>query len=62
MDNIDIKDGLSDFLPVQDWFDEMYAKNISKKVWAVFQNKGIIIARVRQIVRHIISVKRLFTP
>ena len=41
MDNIDTKDGLSDFLPVQDWFNEMHAKNTSKKVWAVFQNKGM---------------------
>lgn len=31
MDNIDTKDGLSDFLPVQDWFNEMHAKNTSKK-------------------------------
>lgn len=41
MDNIDTKDGLSDFLPVQDWFIEMHAKNTSKKVRAVFQNKGM---------------------
>ena len=41
MDNIDTKDGLSDFLPVQDWFNEMHAKNTSKKVQAVFQNKGM---------------------
>ena len=41
MDNIDTKDGLSDFLPVQDWFIEMHAKNTSKKVQAVFQNKGM---------------------
>ena len=41
MDNIDTKDGLSDFLPVQDWFNEMHAKNTSKKVRAVFQNKGM---------------------
>lgn len=41
MDNIDTKDGLSDFLPVQDWFNEMHAKNTSKKVSAVFQNKGM---------------------
>lgn len=32
---------LSDFLPVQDWFNEMHAKNASKKVRAVFQNKGM---------------------
>jgi len=41
MDNIDTKEGLSDFLPVQDWFSEMHAKNTSKKVRAVFQNKGM---------------------
>lgn len=41
MDNIDTKDGLSDFLPVQDRFNEMHAKNTSKKVRAVFQNKGM---------------------
>lgn len=41
MDNIDTKDGLSDFLPVQDWFNEMHAKNTSNKVRAVFQNKGM---------------------
>lgn len=41
MDNMDTKDGLSDFLPVQDWFNEMHAKNTSKKVRAVFQNKGM---------------------
>ena len=41
MDNIDTKEGLSDFLPVQDWFNEMHAKNTSKKVRAVFQNKGM---------------------
>lgn len=41
MDNIDTKDGLSDFLSVQDWFNEMHAKNTSKKVRAVFQNKGM---------------------
>lgn len=41
MDNIDTENGLSDFLPVQDWFNEMHAKNTSKKVRAVFQNKGM---------------------
>lgn len=41
MDNIDTKEGLSDFLPVQDWFNEMHAKNTSKKVRTVFQNKGM---------------------
>ena len=40
MDNIDTNDGLSDFLPVQDWFNEMHAKNTSNKVRAVFKNKG----------------------
>lgn len=32
MDNIDSAKGLSDFLPVQDWFNEMHAKNTSQKV------------------------------
>ncbi len=41
MDNIDTQNGLSDFLPVQDWFNEMHAKNTSKKVRAVFLNKGM---------------------
>ena len=41
MDNIDTKDGLSDFLPVQDWFNEMHANNTSQKVRAVFQNNGM---------------------
>lgn len=41
MDNIDTAKGLSDFLPVQDWFNEMHAKNTSKKVRAVFRDKGM---------------------
>lgn len=41
MDNIDTAEGLSDFLPVQDWFNEMHAKNTSKKVRAVFRDKGM---------------------
>jgi len=41
MDNVDTKNGLSDFLPGQDWFNGMHAKNTSKKVRAVFQNKGM---------------------
>lgn len=40
MDNIDSAKGLSDFLPVQDWFNEMHAKNTSQKVRAVFRSKG----------------------
>ena len=40
MDNIDSVKGLSDFLPVQDWFNEMHAKNTSQKVRAVFRSKG----------------------
>jgi len=40
MDNIDTAHGLSDFLPVQDVFNEMHAKNTSQKVRAVFKNKG----------------------
>ena len=40
MDNIDTDKGLNDFLPIQDWFNEMLAKNTSQKVRAVFKNKG----------------------
>lgn len=40
MDNIDTNNGLSDFLPIQDWFNEMHAKNTSQKVRTVFKNKG----------------------
>lgn len=40
MDNIDTDKGLNDFLPIQDWFNEMHAKNTSQKVKAVFKNKG----------------------
>ena len=41
MDSIDTSEGLSDFLPVQDWFNEMHAKNTSKKVRAVMRDKGM---------------------
>ena len=40
MDNIDTDKGLDDFLPIQDWFNEIHAKNTSQKVRAVFKNKG----------------------
>ena len=40
MENIDTDKGLNDFLPIQDWFNEMHAKNTSQKVRAVFKNKG----------------------
>ena len=40
MDNIDSSKGLNDFLPIQDWFNEMHTKNISQKVRAVLKNKG----------------------
>ncbi len=40
MDNIDTDKGLNDFLPIQDCFNEMHAKNTSQKVRAVFKNKG----------------------
>lgn len=39
MDNIDSSKGLNDFLPIQDWFNEMHAKNTSQKVRAVLKNK-----------------------
>lgn len=41
MDSIDTSEGLSDFLPVQDWFNEMHTKNTSKKVRAVMHDKGM---------------------
>lgn len=40
MDNIDTDKGLNDFLPIQDWFNEMHAKNTSQKVRTVLKNKG----------------------
>ena len=40
MDNIDSSKGLNDFLPIQDWFNEMHAKNTSQKVRAVLKSKG----------------------
>lgn len=40
MDNIDSSKGLNDFLPIQDCFNEMHAKNTSQKVRAVLKNKG----------------------
>ena len=40
MDNIDTKNGISDLVPMQDWFNEWHAKNTSDKVRKVFQNKG----------------------
>ena len=40
MDNIDTENGISDLVPMQDWFNEWHAKNTSDKVRKVFQNKG----------------------
>lgn len=40
MDNIDTKDGISDLVPMQDWFNEWHAKNTSDKVRKVFKSKG----------------------
>ena len=40
MDNIDSSKGLNDFLPIQDWFNEMHAKNTSQKVRSVLKSKG----------------------
>ncbi len=31
MDNIDSSKGLNDFLPIQDWFNEMHAKKYKSK-------------------------------
>ena len=41
MDNIDTAKGLSDIVPMQDWFNEWHAKNTSQKVRNVFRNKGM---------------------
>ena len=41
MDNIDSSKGLNDFLPIQDWFNEMHAKNTSQKVRTVLKIKEI---------------------
>lgn len=40
MDNIDTKNGISDLVPMQDWFNERHAKNTSDKVRKVFKSKG----------------------
>ena len=40
MDNIDTKNGISDLVPMQDWFNEWHAKNTSDKVRKVFKSKG----------------------
>lgn len=40
MDNIDTKNGISDLVPMQDWFNEWRAKNTSDKVRKVFKSKG----------------------
>lgn len=32
--------GLNDFLPIQDWINEIHEKNTSQKVRTVFNNKG----------------------
>ena len=41
MDNIDTANGISDLVPMQDWFNEWHAKNTSQKVRNVFKNKGM---------------------
>lgn len=41
MDNIDTINGISDVVPMQDWFNEWHAKNTSLKVRSVFKNKGM---------------------
>ena len=41
MDNIDTANGISDFVPMQDLFNEWHAKNTSQKVKNVFHNKGM---------------------
>lgn len=40
MDNIDTKNGISNLVPMQDWFNEWHAKNTSDKVRKVFKSKG----------------------
>ena len=41
MNNIDTTKGLSDLVPMQDLFNEWYAKNTSEKVRRVMQSKGM---------------------
>ena len=41
MDNIYTINGISDVVPMQDWFNEWHAKNTSLKVRSVFKNKGM---------------------
>lgn len=41
MDNIDTANGISDLVPMQDWFNEWNAKNTSQKVRNVFKSKGM---------------------
>lgn len=41
MDNIDTAKGISDFVPIQDLFNEWHAKNTSQKVRNVFKSKGM---------------------
>ena len=40
MDNIDTKNGISDLVPMQDWFNEWHAKNTSDKVRKGCKSKG----------------------
>jgi len=40
MDNIDTAKGLSDIVPIQDLFNEWYAKNTSQKIRAVLKTQA----------------------
>lgn len=40
-DGIDTKDGLDDFLPLRDLFNEWHARDTSKKIRAVFKSKAL---------------------
>lgn len=42
MDNIDTNKGLNDFLPIQDWFNEMHKKIQVKKVRSVMKKRVIL--------------------
>ena len=62
MDNIDTKDGLSDFLPVQDWFNEMHAKNTSKKCRRYSKIKACRGSRLQRLSLMVIRRTKLSLP
>ena len=57
MDNIDSSKGLNDFLPIQDWFNEMHAKNTSQKVRTVLKNKGDLVSHL--LIMYLMVIKKM---